>query len=296
MHREIFTIPVIVATVLLVLHSYLFRGPRSTLVFWGAGYCFAFLRELAYQNWFPTYRFVGADLKLLNVPLTIPAGWLFEAYTSLYLAQFILGMDLRALTEGAVEMTPERYGRRVLPVLALSSVVTGTIACAIENVAVKMHWWQARSGGEDVGRWITGHMYTVFWLLTLLVYVTHRELRLVRNLVYVACALGFTAVMELANVIGPYSRDHAWAKPLAFAVAGAYVLSVFMYRRLLLFFAVVVGLGILLDPSEWLASFLQINDSVLVWQVWVIALISLYGLHMYLSQRPTAPARPVVLV
>jgi hypothetical protein len=299
LYRPIFTIPVFIATALLILHSALFRGRRDTLLFWGLGYLVAFGRELVYQNVFPTYRFTGADLKLLNVPLTVPAGWLFEAYTSLYVAQFLLGVDRASLTKGLDRMTPKAYGERVLPVITLSCVVTATIACAIENVAVRMRWWQTRGGGESISPgWIPGHMFTVFWLLTLLLAVTHRGLRLGRNLLHVALALGFLGVVELIDVIVPASQDRPWVTAAAMVVCAAYLASLFMWRRLVLFFVVDFVLGVMGDNvASVIASAIgRPADMLLVWQIWTMTVMVTYGVYIVTRQRPAVQVRPAELL
>jgi uncharacterized membrane protein YeaQ/YmgE (transglycosylase-associated protein family) len=300
-YRQLFTYPVAVATGLLVVHSWLYRGRRNTMLFWGLGYFVAFARELAYQNLFPTYRFTGSDLRLFGVPLTIPAGWLFEAYISLYLAQFILGVDHDTIAGGEERMTPHRYGERVLPVLCLGTVVTSTIAFAIESVAVPMRWWQPRGSGAYMSPgWIPGHMFTVFWLLTLLLYVTHPALRLRRNLAYVALALAFTAVVELIDVIKPAAQSHTWLWAVVALPVAGYLACLFMWPRLVLFFFVVFVLGVMGDiPAGLLASFFGITQQSGVmpfWLGWVVCVMLAYGLLIFGTQRPARPARPARLL
>lgn len=296
MYRPLFTIPVFVATALLVLHSLLFRGRRKTLVFWGLGYLLAFGREFLYQNVFPTYRFTGANLKLLNVPLTVPAGWLFEAYTSLYLAQIILGTDLAMIAGGKSRITAKEYGKRVLPVIALSCAVTGTISCAIENVAVRMRWWQIHGGGHGISPgWIPGHMFTVFWLLTLLLYVSHEQLRLKRNLAYVALALGMTAVIELVNEIGRAAAQHAWVYPVTFVVVGAFFASLLMWRQLMLFFVVVVVCVTGDIPASVLSSLTSIGTTTL-WLVFNMCVVLLYGAYLVKARQPASRVSPAELL
>lgn len=297
MHRWIFTYPVFAATLLLIVHSWLYRGRRNTLIFWGLGYLVAFGRELIYQNLFPAYRFTGADFKLFNVPLTIPAGWLFETYISLYVAQFILGADLSTLSGGEERMTAKRYGERVLPVVTLACVVTGTIACAIENIAVKMHWWQNRAGGDGISpAWIAGHMFTVFWISTLLLYLTHPALRLRRNLVYVVLALAFMCVVELIEII--VRADSAWVTALAASVGIAYLASLFMWRRLLAFFVVFL----LAQSGDMVARAIapyvpfSMADESLIWQVFVVLLVMVYGAFIMAMQRSPNRVEPVDLL
>lgn len=237
-------------------------------------------------------------MKLLGVPLTVPAGWLFEAYTSLYLAQFILGLDHDSIMLGEPRITPRRYGERVLPVLCLATVVTSTISFAIESVAVPMRWWQPRGGGIQMSPgWIPGHMFTVFWLLTLLLYLTHPALRLRRNLAYVVLALAFTAVVELVDVIVPAAQRHPWLWPLALLPVGGYLASLFMWRRLVLFFFVVFVLGVMGDiPSELIASLFGVqhgHGATPIWLAWVVCVMLAYGVFIVRSQHPERPVRPV---
>lgn len=239
MYRALFTVPVMIATASLVLHSGLFRGATKTKIFWGYGYLLAFGRELVYQNFLAnTYRFTGTDLKLLNVPLTVPMGWLFEAYISLYVAQYILGTDAKMLIGGRRQITARQYRKEVLPVIALACIITSTITIAIENVAVRMHWWQMMDGTYNVNPgWIQGHMFTVFWLLTAILYLTYEPLRLRRNLVYIVLAWAFNLVVELG-----FLGNEAWRSiPLtliAWSLVGAFLVVLALWPELLLYFLI----------------------------------------------------------
>ena len=298
MYRQLFTYPVFVATALLIAHSWLFRGRRNTLLFWGVGYLIAFGREFVYQNYFHgTYQFTGANLRILNVPVTIPMGWLFEAYTSLYIAQYLMGVDVRSMVGGKTQISAREYGTRVLPVLALSCVLTSTITIAIENVAVRMQWWQVADGGDSVNPgWVIGHMFTVFWLLTLLVYLTHRRLRLQRNLLFVGLTLGFNAVLEL-GLVGPQVWSHVWG-PLVLLVSAGYVAGLFMWRQLLLYVFVSFAVLALIDlNAPQLAPLLGLGGhDVLLALVGTMTALTLYGLYLVRMQGPEHPRLPVELL
>ncbi len=299
MYRPLFTYPVLIATGLLILHSWLFRGRRNTLIFWGAGYLFAFARELMYQNFLSNYRFSGTDLKILNVPVTIPMGWLFEAYTSLYVAQFLIGADAATMAAGEARITARDYGTRVLPVLALACVVTSTITCAIENVAVRMHWWATKGGGYGMSPgWVSGHMFTVFWLLTLLVYLTHKPLRLQRNLLYVVLAQCFVAVLELVDSIGPAAQQHDWVYPVVCLVLASYLAVLCMWYQLLILQMVIWGMGMMGDlPSRLLASRIGAGtDITSIWLTWTMSAMLLYGVYLLATQRPDRPVNPTQLL
>jgi len=293
LYRPLFTIPVFIATVLLVIHSWLFRGRRNTILFWGGGYIFAFAREFMYQNMIVAYTFSGVSLKLFNVPLTIPMGWLFEAYTSLYLAQFFIGADLTTTTVGNLRISARDYGKRVLPIIALACVITSTVTCAIENVATRMHWWQSEAGGEGINPgWILGHMFTVFWLLTLLMYLTHKPLRLHRNLLYVLLALGFTFVVETG---GPTNHG-SWG----YLVMAAYFAALFMWRQLLVFFLVVIALNVVLLTGfgflwESVAALAHVQQ-ITVQLAWTMTAMMFYGAYLLWTQRSEHPVRPTHLL
>ena len=297
MYRPLFTIPVLVATALLVLHSWLFRGPRATLLFWGFGYVVAFARELTYQNVFATYRFTGAGLQLLHVPVTIPCGWLFEAYVSLYVAQWVLGVDRASLLGDEPHISPRAYGARVVPLLGFACVVTATITLAIETVAVRMGWWQTRGGGSGLSPgWIHGHIFTVYWLSTLLTFVTHPRLRLWRNLAFVVAAWMCMFAIELAE---PALSSGRTAAHVALALAAApYVLGSLMWPQLALLalggFVVLVQGDV---PTRLLARTIgRPEDQQGLWLLWNVAAVLAYGVYLYRTQRPPVPRRPALLL
>jgi hypothetical protein len=292
MYRPLFTFPVLFATSLLLLHSWLFRGPKNTLIFFGLGYVAAFLRELGYQNVSPSYVFRGADLGVFNVPITIPLGWLFEAYISLYVAQVLLGVDNATILAEKTRIAADEYRRRVLPVILVACAVNSSIVYAIENTAVRMRWWYNQDGSATMDpNWILGHTYTVFWLLTLLIYVSHAPLRQRINVAYLVAAVLFVAVIKL-NLFESGRSRATWA--LAWLVIGAYaVVLVNLCRRLLPIFLGGLGLGVLVAFALFpLASRYRLADLVDFGTVGML----FAGLVVWRTQRPARAIAPAHLL
>jgi len=198
---------------------------------------------------------------------------------------------------GKAQISAAEYGRRVLPVLALSCVITSTITVAIENVAVRMQWWQVANGGEGVNPgWVIGHMFTVFWILTLLVYLTHRPLRLRRNLLFVGLTLGFNATVEL-GLLGPQVWEHFWG-PLVLLIVAGYVAALFMWRQLLLYIFVSFALLALIDlNAPQIAPLLGLEGyDVFLAFAGTMTALALYGTYLVRTQAPEHPRMPVELL
>jgi hypothetical protein len=271
MYRWLFTGPVFAAVVLLLLHSWFYRGPRKTLLFWGVGYVFAFGREWLYQNFFPTYRFAGDALRIAHVPVTIPMGWLFEAYISLHLAQVILGIDMDSLTGGQRKITPEGYGRRVLPLIGLAALISGAIAIAMEVAGTSMGWWVSFSQADlplglpsqwtSGDRFANGHIYTVFWLLTLLIYLTHEPLRLARNLVHVLFMIIMFIIAEQSDKLMAAAGEGLWLTSLVMLGLGGFFGTLFLYRMLPVYFLALLAFIMSGAPGQPVANLFGLGYS-----------------------------------
>ena len=76
----VFVISVAIAFTLLIYHSILTNGKKYTIVFFGGGFIFGFVREWYMATFAETYAFPQMPLQILGVPIFIPIGWVFAFY------------------------------------------------------------------------------------------------------------------------------------------------------------------------------------------------------------------------
>ncbi len=77
---EVFIISVGIAFSIMIIHSLLTKGCRFTFEFFVGGFLFGFVREFYYFSFIRSYEFPNMPIKLLNVPIFIPVGWIFTFY------------------------------------------------------------------------------------------------------------------------------------------------------------------------------------------------------------------------
>jgi hypothetical protein len=269
-------------------------------VFWVAGYGVAFFREFMYQNVYvypPTYVHTGKGLHLLNVPATIPMGWLFEAYISLHLAQAILRTDLSDVASEAPKISAQDYGERVLPVIGLACAITGTIAVAIEAAGMSMGWWSRPNGqGFDTPGWragadfVDGHIYTVQWILLLMVYLLYPPLRVKRILINVAAAVLAEVVVLGLDPPLHHTRWGPLIVGLAAIVCISLVVALLSWKHLRIFLVIWLLEQNNSFPLDKVAHFFgQTHDNAqLDASMWSASMALLYCLYLIRRQRVEA--------
>ncbi|MBD3254660.1 MAG: hypothetical protein GF383_06180 [Candidatus Lokiarchaeota archaeon] len=123
----IFIFAVLIAFILLIVHSYLHRGIKETLLFFGFGFVFGLIREIIYRTFFNNYSVSEVPLQILGAPLAIIFGWLFTYY---------LGYSLcESFMKDASE--PE-----YLRLMILSALFSSFICFSIETAAMYLGWWE----------------------------------------------------------------------------------------------------------------------------------------------------------
>lgn len=123
---KVFIISVGIAFSIQIIHSILTKGGRFTLGFFGGGLLFGFLREIIYHLFNRVYDFPNMPIKLLNVPVFIPIGWVF----TFYLAYEFTNKLIQPRTE-------KDYRDFVI----LVSFFSTFICIPIETAAMNMNWW-----------------------------------------------------------------------------------------------------------------------------------------------------------
>jgi len=293
-YKEIFIYPVLVATLLLIYHSYKIRGLKKTLQFWGLGYFILFIREAIYQNFMPVYRFYGVTLKILNVPFVIPMGWLFTCYISLFLAEQIMGINLNKYiaTDSSIELIlSKEYEQKVLPVIIFACLITTTICFAIENTAVNMQWWgdpylEGMQTFMNSG-WLGGWMVTCFWFLTLIIYIMYPSLRLKKNLILVLLIWCHYILGEPITIY-----QELWGSSIWFYFIYIFLILIVLIPALLVWkdfsFMYILMMGILVALKQILLLFtLDFVNQIVAFIFLGVALF--FSLYIYRKYRPELP-------
>jgi len=130
-------LPSFICVLILILHSYYFRGWRITLLFFGSCYAIKVLKCLGDSNpvtrdYYPTMDFLG--LTYHGIPygsylFVIPVGWLFAHYVAWCIA------------EATLKNKPKKHDA-FFPIIALSILGTGLVGVCMESVNEALHWWR----------------------------------------------------------------------------------------------------------------------------------------------------------
>ena len=125
--KLILIIPASFVMVLLVIHSLRVNGPALTRKFFFWCFLFCYTKEFINAN-SQRPEYFSEGLEILNVPLMVPFGWVVAIYLSWFLAECLicpLGRD----------------PRKVLPTVALTSIIIAFISLMVECSGGNMHWW-----------------------------------------------------------------------------------------------------------------------------------------------------------
>jgi hypothetical protein len=123
---KVFIISVGIAFSIQIIHSVLTKGGRFTLEFFGGGFLFGFVREFIYASFIQSYEFPNMPIKLLNVPIFIPIGWVF----TFYLAYEFTNKLIRT-------KTVKDYKDFII----FAAFFSTCICIPIETAALNMNWW-----------------------------------------------------------------------------------------------------------------------------------------------------------
>jgi hypothetical protein len=126
MMLKVFIISVGIAFFIEIVHSILTKGGRFTLEFFGGGFLFGFVREFIYFSFVRTYEFPDMPIKLLNVPIFIPIGWIFTFYLAYEFTS--------RLIEPKIEKDYKDF-------IIFSALFSTCICIPIETAAMNMNWW-----------------------------------------------------------------------------------------------------------------------------------------------------------
>jgi hypothetical protein len=127
MHKEVFIVSVGIAFLLQIIHSILTKGGRFTLEFFGGGFLFGFVRELIYISFIQNYEFPNMAIKLINVPIFIPIGWVFTFYLAY---------------EFTNKLMEPKTVKDYKDFIIFTAFFSTCICIPIETAAISMDWWK----------------------------------------------------------------------------------------------------------------------------------------------------------
>jgi len=130
-------LPSFICVLILILHSYIFRGKRITFVFFVSCYVMKALKCIsdalpAQPDYMPTTDFLGLNVggkPLGSYLFVIPIGWIFAHYISWCIAEAIL------------KNNPNKRDA-FFPTVVLSIFGTGLVGLCMEKVNEGILWWQ----------------------------------------------------------------------------------------------------------------------------------------------------------
>jgi hypothetical protein len=131
---KVFIISVGIAFSLQIIHSMLTKGWKFTLEFFGGAFLFGFIRELIYHSFVYNYDFPNMPIKLMNVPIFIPIGWIF----TFYLAHEFVNKLLEPKSE-----------KDFKDFIIFASFFATFICIPIETAALNMNWWVVFASTND---------------------------------------------------------------------------------------------------------------------------------------------------
>jgi hypothetical protein len=123
---KVFIISVGIAFFIQIVHSLLTKGVKFTLEFFGGGFLFGFVREFIYFSFVHSYGFPNMPVKLLNVPIFIPIGWVFTFYLAYEFANKLIKPK-----------TVKDYKNFII----FAALFSNCICIPIETAAMNMNWW-----------------------------------------------------------------------------------------------------------------------------------------------------------
>jgi hypothetical protein len=121
--------PLLLLFLLLIYHSYKVEGKRNTLLFFGSGLIFAFLRELIIGLTFPLYF---GQFKIGPISPAIMLGWVFAFYLAHYF--------VRKLTSNT------SLENHILVKICLGTFIVLGISLIMETTAPLLGWWSWKEG------------------------------------------------------------------------------------------------------------------------------------------------------
>ena len=143
MNTVLFLLFALAGLILLIVHSFIFRGARTTVIFFIGGFLYGIFKGNAPTFWkFLKYIFYGTTnvqphpyfftnpiIKIGEAPLIECLGWTFTFYLSWTLSEKILSKT-------------NSYNNKIFPTLLLSCMISSTICYSIETACIVGGLWQ----------------------------------------------------------------------------------------------------------------------------------------------------------
>ena len=179
----VFLVSVLIAFAFLILHSLKYRGPRETLIFFGYGFLFGFIREIVYRTLFNNYSVSDIPLQILGVPLAIIFGWLFTFYLGYCFCEKFFVLEKES-----------EYMRLIVSCAIFSSY----ICFSIETAAMYMGWWEVffETSNFAASDLLAGWFYSALLFFSIY-FVLIGKIKSVRNLLLPILTVVLIASIEL---------------------------------------------------------------------------------------------------
>lgn len=183
LYFPVFIVSVLIAFGFLVLHSIKHRGARETLIFFGYGFLFGFIREIVYRFLFKNYSVTDVPLQILGVPVAVIFGWLFTFYLGYCFCQKFLVLEKES-----------EYMRLIV----LCAIFSSYICFSIETAAMYMGWWEVffESSNFAASDLLAGWFYSTLLFFSIY-FVLIGKIKSARNLLLPILIIVLIASVEL---------------------------------------------------------------------------------------------------
>lgn len=155
-----------IALILLIIHSYLYRGTRITLNFFIFAFIWAFLKEGSApppsHPYLKLYEFLNQNIPLSFAYWTATIGWIFTFYISWCISEKIL-------------QRIDFFKNKIFSTLFICGIVIMGISYSIETTAINIGWWRWNINHKTLQNLFIGG-YSLFtleaWLFFTLIFLT----------------------------------------------------------------------------------------------------------------------------
>lgn len=222
LYFEVFLVAVLIAFILLIIHSYFYYGLKESIVFFGFGFIFGLIREIIYRTFFNNYTFGSMPLKILNVPIAIIFGWMFTFYLAYYFSEKLV--------------KPKDQESDAVRVLMACAIFSSFICFLIETAAIYMEWWEVHfveshfAASDLLSGWFLTTMlfFSIYFILL-------GKFKKLKNITLSLMVISLIAIIELAEQI---------------LFTNEYILYIVLYLLLITIFTIIhPSLAVFLIPQ-----------------------------------------------
>ncbi len=232
---QIFIISVLIAFILLIIHSLKKNGWKETVIFFGFGFIFGLIRELIYRTFFVNYAFNEMPLQLFGTPLTIIFGWIFTFY---------LGYAL------CVNFIDVNTSHAHVQLIIFCAIFSSTICFSIETTAMYMGWWKVffETSSYAASDLLAGWFYTTLLFFSLY-FIIIKKLRGIKNYLLPILLIVLIAYIEIVEIL-PFTLETIPLIILYFLI----ILVIILLYPYLAILIITLALLFFIEPSRALTT------------------------------------------